>query len=107
DAPALAQADVGIAVGAGTDVAIETADIVLVRSNPLDVSAILGLSRATYAKMIQNLIWATAYNAFAIPAAAGVFAAWGLVLSPAVGAVFMSLSTVICAVNARLLKLAK
>ncbi|MDX2224129.1 MAG: HAD-IC family P-type ATPase, partial [Rhodospirillaceae bacterium] len=105
DAPALAQADVGIAVGAGTDVAIETADVILVRSNPLDVAAILGLSRATYAKMIQNLVWATAYNVFAIPAAAGVFAIWGLVLSPAVGAVFMSLSTVICAVNARMLKL--
>jgi Cu2+-exporting ATPase len=105
DAPALAQADVGIAVGAGTDVAIETADIILVRSNPLDVAAILGLSRATYAKMVQNLAWATAYNVFAIPAAAGVFAIWGLVLSPAVGAVFMSLSTIICAVNARMLKL--
>lgn len=107
DAPALAQADVGIAIGAGTDVAIETADIVLVKSNPLDVVAIIGLARATYSKMIQNLVWATGYNAFAIPAAAGVFYTWGLVLSPALGAVFMSLSTVICAVNAKMLKLKK
>ncbi|MBK5910638.1 copper-translocating P-type ATPase [Rhodothalassium salexigens] len=107
DAPALAQADVGIAVGAGTDVAIETADIVLVRSNPNDVAAILHLARATYGKMIQNLAWATGYNAFAIPAAAGVFFPWGLILSPALGAVFMSASTVICAVNAQLLKLRK
>lgn len=105
DAPALAQANVGIAVGAGTDVAIETADIILVRSNPGDVAAILGLARATYGKMIQNLLWATGYNAFAIPAAAGVFFPWGLVLSPALGAVFMSASTVICAINAQLLKL--
>ncbi len=105
DAPALAQADIGIAVGAGTDVAIETADIILVRSNPMDVVAIMGLAKATYGKMIQNLVWATGYNAFAIPAAAGVFAPWGIVLSPAVGAIFMSASTVICAVNARLLKI--
>lgn len=105
DAPALAQADIGIAVGAGTDVAIETADIILVKSNPMDVAAIMGLAKATYGKMIQNLIWATGYNAFAIPAAAGVLAPWGIVLSPAVGAVFMSLSTVICAVNANMLKL--
>lgn len=105
DAPALAQADVGIAIGAGTDVAIEAADIILVKSNPMDVAAIMGLAKATYGKMIQNLVWATGYNAFAIPAAAGVFAPWGLVLSPAVGAVFMSLSTVICAVNAKMLRL--
>ena len=105
DAPALAQADVGIAIGAGTDVAIETADIILVRSNPKDVTAILRLSRSTYRKMIENLLWATGYNLFAIPAAAGAFYVWGIVLTPAVGAVLMSLSTIICAVNSRLLKL--
>lgn len=105
DAPALAQADVGIAIGAGTDVAIEAADIILVKSNPNDVAAIMGLAKATYGKMIQNLVWATGYNAFAIPAAAGVFAPWGIVLSPAVGAIFMSASTVICAVNAKMLRL--
>lgn len=105
DAPALASADVGIAVGAGTDVAIETADIILVKSNPQDVVALIKLARATYRKMIQNLIWSTGYNAFAIPAAAGVFYAWGILLSPALGAVFMSLSTVIVAINARLLRI--
>ncbi len=107
DAPALAQADVGIAIGAGTDVAVETADIILVRSNPLDVAAILKLSRATYRKMIQNLIWATGYNSFAIPLAAGVLAGAGIILGPALGAVFMSLSTVIVAINARFLKVEK
>ena len=95
----------GIAIGAGTDVAIETADIILVKSNPLDVVAIIGLARATYGKMIQNLVWATGYNTFAIPAAAGVLAPFGIVLGPALGAVFMSLSTVICAINAKMLKL--
>ena len=105
DAPALAQADVGIAVGAGTDVAIEAADIILIKSNPNDVAAIIGLARATYGKMIQNLIWATGYNVVAIPAAAGILAHWGIVLGPAVGAVLMSASTVICAVNARMLRL--
>jgi Cu2+-exporting ATPase len=107
DAPALAQADVGIAVGAGTDVAVETADIVLVKSNPLDAVAILGLSRATFKKMIQNLAWATGYNTFAIPLAAGVLYKLGILLSPAMGAVLMGLSTVIVAINARFLKLTK
>ncbi|MCH7516740.1 MAG: HAD-IC family P-type ATPase [Bacteroidetes bacterium] len=105
DAPALAQADVGIAIGAGTDVAVETADIVLVRSNPLDVLAIIKLAKATYKKMVQNLIWATGYNAVAIPLAAGVLYNMGIVLSPASGAALMSLSTVIVAINARLLKM--
>ena len=105
DAPALAQADVGIAIGAGTDVAVETADIVLVRSNPLDVVAIIDLAKATYRKMAQNLAWATGYNALAIPLAAGVLYSQGILLSPAMGAVLMSLSTVIVAVNARFLKL--
>jgi len=105
DAPALAQADVGIAVGAGADVAIETADIVLVKSNPLDVLAIMELARATYKKMIQNLILATGYNAFAIPIAAGVLYKVGIILNPAIAAILMSLSTVICAVNAKMLHL--
>jgi Cu2+-exporting ATPase len=104
DAPALAQADVGIAIGAGTDVAAETADIILVRSNPLDAVAIVHLARATYRKMLQNLAWAAGYNAFAIPLAAGVLYHWGILLSPAAGAILMSLSTVIVAVNARFLK---
>jgi P-type Cu2+ transporter len=103
DAPALAQADVGIAVGAGTDVAVETADIILVRSNPLDAVAIIKLARATYRKMVQNLIWATGYNTLAIPLAAGALYSYGLLLTPAMGAVLMSLSTVIVAINARLL----
>jgi len=107
DAPALAQADVGIAIGAGTDVAVETADIVLVRSNPLDVVAIIGLAKATYKKMVQNLAWATGYNTFAIPLAAGVLYKFGILLSPASGAVLMSLSTVIVAINARFLKVEK
>lgn len=105
DAPALAQADVGIAIGAGTDVAIETADIVLVRSNPSDVLNIIKLAKATYAKMVQNLAWATWYNAFAIPLAAGALYNYGILLSPAVAAVLMSLSTVIVAINARILRL--
>ncbi|HEV8400707.1 MAG TPA: heavy metal translocating P-type ATPase [Gemmatimonadales bacterium] len=104
DAPALVEADVGIAIGAGTDVAIESADIVLVRSDPRDVPAIIGLSRATYRKIVQNLWWATGYNAVALPLAAGVlYRPAGILLSPALGAVFMSLSTVIVALNAQLL----
>jgi len=105
DAPALAQADIGIAIGAGTDVAIETADVILIKSNPLDVVSIIKLSRATYKKMVQNLLWATGYNLFAIPLAAGVLYSFGILLSPAMGAVLMSLSTVIVAINARFLKL--
>ncbi|MGC9316489.1 MAG: copper-translocating P-type ATPase [Armatimonadota bacterium] len=105
DAPALAQADVGVAIGAGTDVAIETADVVLVKSDPRAVVDMLGLSRATWRKMVQNLFWATGYNAIAIPLAAGVLAGWGIILPPAVGAIIMSASTVIVAVNARLLRM--
>ncbi len=107
DAPALAQADVGIAIGAGTDVAVETADIVLVRSNPQDAADIIGLARATYRKMIQNLAWATGYNIVAIPLAAGILYSRGVLLSPAIGAALMSLSTVIVAVNAGFLRLKK
>ena len=104
DAPALAQADVGIAIGAGTDVAVESAGIVLVRSDPRDVVGAIRLSRATYTKMIQNLVWATGYNAVAIPVAAGVLVPWGFDLPMAVGAVAMSLSTIIVAANAQLLR---
>ena len=104
DAPALVQADVGIAIGAGTDVAVEAADIVLVRNDPRDVVAILDLARATYRKMVENLLWATGYNAVAIPLAAGVLYAWGVLLSPAAGAMLMSLSTVIVALNAQRLR---
>ncbi len=104
DAPALAQADVGIAVGSGTDVAAETADIILINSNPQDISRLILLGKATYKKMIQNLVWATAYNVVAIPLAAGVLYQWGIMISPAIGAAFMSLSTVIVAVSAQLLR---
>lgn len=105
DAPALAQADVGIAIGAGTDVAIETADIVLVKNDPRDVLNIIRLSRSTYSKMYQNLIWATGYNIFAIPLAAGILYGYGILLSPSMGAVLMSLSTIIVAINAKTLKM--
>jgi Cu2+-exporting ATPase len=104
DAPALTRADVGIAIGGGTDVAIESAGIVLVNSNPLDVVKIFKLSRASYTKMIQNLWWAAGYNIFAIPLAAGVLANRGILLSPAVGALLMSLSTIVVALNAQLLR---
>ena len=104
DAPALATADLGIAIGAGTDVAMETADVVLVKSNPNDVVVLIDLSKKTYRKMVQNLWWATGYNILAIPLAAGVLAPWGILVSPAIGAVFMSLSTIIVAINAKLLK---
>jgi Cu2+-exporting ATPase len=107
DAPALVTADVGIAIGAGTDVAVEAGDVVLVRSDPRDVPRIVALSRASYRKMVQNLWWAAGYNIVAIPLAAGVLASRGIVLSPAVGAVLMSLSTVIVAVNAQLLRRAR
>ena len=105
DAPALTQADVGIAIGAGTDVAIESADIVLVRSDPRDATRIMELARATYRKMVQNLLWATGYNVVAIPLAAGVLYNVGIVLTPAVGAALMAVSTVIVAVNATFLRL--
>jgi Cu2+-exporting ATPase len=104
DAPALTRADVGIAIGSGTDVAVESAGIILVKSNPLDIVRIVKLSRETYKKMIQNLIWATGYNIVALPLAAGALAWAGILLSPAVGALLMSLSTVIVALNAQLLR---
>ena len=107
DAPALATADIGIAIGAGTDVAVEAGHIVLVRSDPRDIPRIVALSRATYRKMLQNLWWAAGYNIFAIPLAAGVLAAWGILLTPALGAVLMSASTVIVAINAQFLKRAE
>jgi Cu2+-exporting ATPase len=104
DAPALVRADVGIAIGAGTDVAIESAGIILVQNNPLDVVKAIALSRASYRKMIENLVWATGYNVVALPLAAGVLAPWNLFLSPAVAALLMSLSTLIVALNAQLLR---
>jgi Cu2+-exporting ATPase len=104
DAPALTRADVGIAVGGGTDVAIESAGIVLVRNNPLDVVKVLRLSRASYKKMTQNLLWAAGYNVVALPLAAGVLAPVGVLLTPAIGAVLMSLSTIIVAINAQFLR---
>jgi len=104
DAPALTRADLGIAIGSGTDVAVESADVILVQSNPLDVVKIIELSRASYRKMVQNLLWATGYNVIALPLAAGVLAPWGILLSPAVGAVLMSVSTIVVAINAQLLR---
>ncbi|HET9878334.1 MAG TPA: heavy metal translocating P-type ATPase [Candidatus Limnocylindria bacterium] len=104
DAPALAQADVGIAIGAGTDVAVESAGIVLVRDDPGDVAGAIELSRATYRKMIENLVWATGYNALAIPVAAGIFAPWGFILPMSIGALVMSVSTIVVAFNAQLLR---
>jgi Cu2+-exporting ATPase len=104
DAPALLAADLGIAIGAGTDVAIESADLVLIEDDPSDVARIIILARATHRKMIQNLAWATGYNVLAIPLAAGVAVSAGILLSPAVGALFMSLSTVIVSLNAMLLR---
>lgn len=104
DAPALTRADVGIAIGSGTDVALESAGIILVKNNPLDVVRIFALSRASRRKMIQNLWWAAGYNIVALPLAAGVLAPFGILLSPAVGALLMSLSTVIVAINAQLLQ---
>ncbi|MEO7530921.1 MAG: HAD-IC family P-type ATPase, partial [Sediminibacterium sp.] len=103
DAPALAQADIGIAVGSGSDIAAETAGIILVNSNPKDITSLILFGKATYRKMIQNLIWATGYNVVAIPLAAGVLYKWGILLTPAVGAVFMSVSTIVVAINAKLL----
>ena len=107
DAPALLTADVSIAIGAGTDVAVEAGDVVLVRSDPRDVPRIIALSRASYRKMVQNLWWAAGYNIFAIPLAAGVLAGQGILLAPALAAVLMSASTVIVAVNAQLLRRAQ
>ncbi|MCZ2846099.1 MAG: heavy metal translocating P-type ATPase [Candidatus Bathyarchaeota archaeon] len=107
DAPALVQADIGIAIGAGTDVAVESADIILVRNDPRDVVSIISLAKVTYGKMKQNLVWATGYNIFAIPLAAGVLYNFGLLLSPAIGAALMSLSTIIVAINARFLSIKK
>jgi Cu2+-exporting ATPase len=104
DAPALTRADVGIAIGSGTDVAIESAGIILVENDPRDILHIIKLSKATYQKMVQNLIWATGYNVIALPLAAGVLAPFGILLPPAVGALIMSLSTVIVAINAQLLR---
>jgi Cu2+-exporting ATPase len=104
DAPALAQADIGIAVGSGSDIAAETAGIVLVNSNPQDIVSLILFGKATYRKMIQNLIWATGYNVIALPLAAGVLYHYGIMLSPAMGAALMSLSTIVVAINANLLR---
>ena len=105
DAPSLAQANIGVAIGAGTDVAIDSADVVLVNSNPLDILKFLNLAQNTHRKTIQNLWWGAGYNIIALPLASGLFAFAGIVLSPAVGAILMSLSTVVVAINALLLKI--
>jgi Cu2+-exporting ATPase len=107
DAAALLEANIGIAIGAGTNVAIESADLVLIEDDPLDAVRALNLAQKTYSKMIQNLFWATGYNVIAIPLAAGVLYTWGFLLSPAIGALLMSLSTVIVAINAMMLRRAK
>jgi Cu2+-exporting ATPase len=107
DAPALATADIGIAIGAGTDVAVEAGDVILVRSDPRDVGRLVTLSQATYRKMVQNLWWGAGYNLLAVPLAGGILAPVGVVLSPAVGAVLMSVSTVVVAINAQLLRTAR
>ncbi|MBI4029852.1 heavy metal translocating P-type ATPase, partial [Candidatus Berkelbacteria bacterium] len=104
DAPMLTQADLGVAIGAGTNVAIESAGIILVKNDPRDIVKIIKLSRATFAKMVQNLFWATGYNVVALPLAAGVLVSKGILLQPALAALFMSLSTVIVAINAVLLR---
>jgi Cu2+-exporting ATPase len=104
DAPALLQADIGIAIGAGTDVAIESAGIVLVKNDPRDVVRIIKLSQATYTKMVQNLWWGAGYNVFAIPLAAGILAPIGFILPPIIGAIIMSASTIVVAVNAQMLR---
>jgi P-type Cu2+ transporter len=107
DAPALTEADLGLAIGAGTNVAIESADLVLIKSDPLDATYALKLAKATYSKMIQNLFWATGYNVIGIPLAAGVAAPLGIVLTPAIGAILMSVSTVVVSINAMLLRRVK
>jgi Cu2+-exporting ATPase len=104
DAPALARADVGIAIGSGTDVAIESAGVILVGSDPREVAGVVRLSRAAYRKMVENLIWASGYNIVALPLAAGVLAPFGILISPAIGAVLMSVSTIVVALNAQLLR---
>jgi Cu2+-exporting ATPase len=104
DALALTRADVGVAIGSGTDVAVESAGLILVKSNPLDVVKIFNLSRASYRKMMQNIWWAAGYNIIAIPLAAGILAPFGLILPPAVGALLMSISTIIVAINAQFLR---
>ena len=107
DAPALTRADIGIAIGSGTDVAVQSADIILVQNNPTDVVRLVKLSEASYRKMQENLVWAAGYNVFAIPLAAGVLAPIGILLSPAVGALLMSISTVVVAINAQFLRRAE